>query len=163
MQTKIDITKAFADQFCSLELAKKAKTAGFTCANTFYSYDEAGEIGDGAWMERPEVIEQLRKMTGKADWKPPVMYPAINLAMAIGMLEYTDLEHGKVECYEYNGKYFFKYKGEVFQGEKLANVLVEVWLKHRKGDNPIGRTAALAISTKEDFEKGNFDNSTPPS
>jgi hypothetical protein len=128
-QIKIDLQKTFQDNLCSFDVAKKLKEAGMTCANTYYAFDDKGQINDGAWMENPEKIKER---FGLKDFNPPVMYPAINLAMAIGMIEDTDIDVKRFECYQFNGKYFFKYKDETYQSEKLVDVMLQVWLKHSK-------------------------------
>jgi len=116
MKNIIDLKKRFIDELCTFELAKKASVAGMTCANTFLSYDERGELGDGAWLE---------DVTGAK------MYPAINFPFAVIMLEDTDLELRKINFYEYNENYFFKYKSEMYQSANIVDALIMAWLKHK--------------------------------
>ena len=131
---KIDLQARFKAEICSFEVAKKAKLAGMTCANMFYSYDEQGNLGDGAWMEDEErIIKKFPMMAGK--FKAPVMYPAIMFPFAVGMLEDTDIDDWKkIEFYEFNKKYFFKYKDELFQSENIVDTLILFWIKHKKKD-----------------------------
>lgn len=122
MGNKIDLAKLFSDSLCSFEVAKKAKQAGMTCANTFYAFDSTGEVTDGAWLE---------KITGAE------MYPAINLPLAIGMLENTDLKFDKIDVSETDGKYSLCYEDEIYESTKLIDIFVEVWIKHRYIDKEI--------------------------
>lgn len=133
---KIDLQERFRAEVCSFEVAKKAKLAGMTCANTFLSYDEQGNLGDGAWMEDEEKV---RSKFGLKDFKAPVLYPAIMFPFAVCMLEDTDVDDwSKIEFYEFNKKYFFKYKEELFQSENIVDVLILFWIGHKKKDRGIG-------------------------
>lgn len=129
-QIKIDLQKVFTDQLCSFDVAKKAKEAGMNCSNTFYAFDEKGAVNDGAWMENEEMIKQ--QYPTLKNFTAPVLFPAINLAMAIGMLEDTDLEFPKLNVYQFGDKFFIKYKDETYQSEKLVDVVVLIWCKHKK-------------------------------
>lgn len=118
-QNKLDLKKLFLANICSFEMAKKAAAAGFTCANTFFSYDPDGSLNDGAW---------LQNVTGSK------MFPAINICLAIGMIEDLDssVEVLKIDLYEYSGKYFLKYKDQTCQSENLVDVIIEFWLANKK-------------------------------
>ncbi len=131
MKKQIDLRKRFKDNICSFDIAKKAAAAGMTCANTFYAYDEHGELTDGAWLA--EGVEGVNKnlLASLPNFKAPILFPAINLPMAIGMLEDTDLEYKMMDCY-FDEKYFFRYAGNIYKSNKLVDLLVEVWIKHKK-------------------------------
>lgn len=131
-RNKIDLSKRFRSEICSFEVAKKAREAGMTCANQFYSYDENGNLGDGAWMEDEEGIKKkFPQLEGR--FKAPLMYPAIMFPFAVGMLEDTDVEDwSKIDFYEYNGKYFLKHDSEMYQSENIVDVLVLFWIKNKK-------------------------------
>ena len=47
----------------------------------------------------------------------------------------TDIDDWKkIEFYEFNKKYFFKYKDELFQSENIVDTLILFWIKHKKKD-----------------------------
>lgn len=120
MKKQIDLSKLFIESLCSFECSKKAKQAGMTCANTFYAYNNKGELGDGAWLETVTGAE---------------MYPAINLAFAIGMLDDTNLKFDKVKCEEndvLSNKYSISYEDEVYKSNNLIDIIIELWIKHKK-------------------------------
>lgn len=139
-QQQIDLRATFDKYICSFEVAKKAKEAGMTCANTFYAYDVFGKITDGGWMDGDietgnEMAKMAKELRKKNNLPPIVMYPAISLPFAIGLLEDTKLdanEMKKLSCYEFNEKYFIKYKEQVYQSEKLVDIIVEFWIKNKK-------------------------------
>lgn len=139
-KTQINLREEFKQNLCSFEVAKKAKAAGMTCANTYFAYDKDGNIGDGGWMEDEKNIKMIREQTGKPNWQPPVFYPAINLAFAIGMLEHTDIDFGNFECFEIwdekkGLEFVAEYEGkEVFKSKNLTDLFVEVWIKHKNKD-----------------------------
>lgn len=132
MQNKLDLKKLFDDSLCSFEISKRAKESGMTCANTFYAYDEHGEVTDGAWMAEGGQGDTKNLLDSLPNFKPPILYPAINIAMALGLLEDCSLDFKKIDCYEFNGKYFFKHKEGLFQSEKLVDLFIEVWIVHKK-------------------------------
>lgn len=115
MKKQLDLSELFKKSLCSFEIAKKARAEGMTCANTFYAYDPNGDLGDGGWLE---------KITGTE------MYPAINLAFSIGMLDNTDLKSDKIQLSEEDGKYSLHYEDEIYQSENLVDVIVELWINH---------------------------------
>jgi len=123
MQNKINLQKRFKEELCTFEIAKQATNAGLTTANTYLSYDEHGEIGDGAW---------LTDITGA------IFFPAINFPFALVMLEGTDIELTKVDFYKFNGKYFFKYKKELYQSENIVDALILPWIAHQKKKSTTG-------------------------
>lgn len=129
MRKKINLTDLFKDSLCSFDLAKKAKLAGISPENTFYAFDELGEINDGGWMYGEKAKEFTAHIPG---WKPPVYYPAINLPFAIGLLEDCDIDPRDIECHEFNGKYFLKYKDTLLQGTKAVDLFVEFYLIYKK-------------------------------
>ena len=125
MKKPIDLAKLFKACLCSFEVAKKAKQAGMTSANTYFAYfayDVNGQVGDCGWLEKVAGME---------------VFPAINTAFAVAMLENTDLNLSKIELYQEltlhgpDGNFVFNYEGEVYKSENLVDVLVEVWIKHK--------------------------------
>ncbi len=140
-KTKINLTEEFKENLCSFSVAKKAKAAGMTSANTFYAYDPKGELIDAGWMEADNNIKMIREQTNKPDWQPPLMFPAINLPFAIGMLEDTtitkQIAEGKFECYELwdenkGIEFFFEIGSDKLKSRKLVDLIVEVWIKYKK-------------------------------
>ncbi len=122
----IDLKQLFLDSICSFEMAQKAKFAGMTCANTFFAYDESGQIGDGAWLENPpEMIKDLPA------FKQPVLFPAINLALAIFMLD-DILGADKIECYQIDDVYVCKFNGKGYEGKKLVDAVIDLWIHNKK-------------------------------
>ncbi len=122
METIIDLSKRFEAELCTFEVAKKARAAGMTCANTFLSYDENGERGDGAWLE---------KITGS------IQYPCINFPLALMMMEGTDLDFSKVQMVESEGKFVLKYNGEKIESGNIVDTLILAWIKHKKKEKNI--------------------------
>lgn len=125
----LNIADLFKQNLCSFEMAKKVKAAGMTCANTFFVYDDQGEVADAGWLES----------LGFNDF-----YPCINLAFAISMLDSKETigtlqDVNKIELWEMDSEsyptkkeYFFKYDGgEVLSSENLVDLLLEVWLKYK--------------------------------
>lgn len=136
---EINLTDEFKENICSFYVAKKAKAAGMNSANTFYAYDEEGQTTDAGWMESENNLKMLREQLKNPRWMPPVMYPAINLPFAIGMLEDTTIDHKKLECWEEwdeekGTTFFFKTGDDVMQNTKLVDLMVEVWIKYKKKD-----------------------------
>lgn len=124
MQT-LKLTDLFKENLCSFEMAKRVKEAGATCANTYFAYDDQGEVSNAGWLEN----------LGFNDF-----YPCINLAFAISVLEETQIDPDKIELwyldsesYPTKKEYFFKYDGgEVLSSENLVDLLLEVCLKNKK-------------------------------
>ena len=113
---KLDLRAEFKKSICSFEVAKKASEAGMSCANTYYAYDENGGLNDGAWLE---------KVTGAK------MYPAINIALAIGLLENLSIEPDLNAFSEKDNKFCFEHKGNTTEAETLADLCVLVWIKYK--------------------------------
>lgn len=119
--TKIDFQELFDFSVCSFEVAKKAAAAGMTCANTFFAYNEKGEVGDSGW---------LQKIYDKAKF-----YPVINTPLAIFMLEDTTIDLGDESFGLFNNTetktFVLKYKGDEISDANLVNVLVLAWIKYK--------------------------------
>ncbi len=113
---KIDLNEEFTKNICSFEIAKEAKAAGMTSANTFYAYSPDGTIGDQGWIE---------KITGAE------MYPCINLALAIGMIGDASIDPAAAYFYEGNDIYHFEYLGDEISEVKLVDLLVRIWIKYK--------------------------------
>lgn len=121
----LNIADLFKENLCSFEMAKKVKEAGATCENTYFAYDDEGEVTSAGWL----------KELGFND-----LYPCINLAFAISVLEETQFDPEKIELWYLDSEayptkkvYFFKYDGgEVLSSENLVDLLLEVWLKYKK-------------------------------
>jgi len=129
---KLNLKQLFTDNICSFEVAKQAKAAGITCANTFFAYDSEGGLTDAAWLEQ----------MGFTDF-----YPAINLALAISaiggdvVIDGQPIDPTKVELYSLDSeeyptttRYYFKYNGQLLAGdfENLVDLLVTIWIKYKK-------------------------------
>jgi hypothetical protein len=120
MKKIIDLQELFKSSVCSFEIAKQAKANGFNCENTFYSYDEQGELGDGGWLE---------KITGAK------MYPAFSLPLAMGYLEHTNIPPDKfkdIELSEIDGFYTIKYDTEIHTSKNVIDVILMFVFKHYK-------------------------------
>lgn len=116
---KIELKALFKGSLCSFDMAKKCAKAGMTCANTFFAYDEHGDINDGAWLQK--ISPQYK------------MYPAINVPFAILMLEDTDLKLFELELHIDSDELFhLRYGAEEYTGDNLPDVLLAAWLKHKK-------------------------------
>lgn len=112
-----DLKQLFVDNLCSFEVAKLAKQAGATCANTYFAYDKFGKINTGGWLESVGFDS---------------FFPCINLAFAISMLSECQIDFFKVEIYELEGMYYFKYHGCLELNEKnLPDLLVKAWIKYK--------------------------------
>lgn len=115
---KIDLPGLFKKSICTFAAAQKAAEHGFTCANTYYAYDERGEVTNGGWLQ---------------DVAGCKMYPAINIALAIGILEDTDVIKywDGVAIYLSNGMYYFKCDVFNAQNENLCDLLIDVWINFK--------------------------------
>lgn len=134
---KLDLKQIFDSNLCSFHVAVKAKKAGFTCANTFYAYDENGNVTDAGWMENGGQGEIKGLLASLPKFKAPTLYPAINICMAIGLIEDTTLDISKCEfkhTFTTKGewKYMFIYNKDEMFSERLADLMVLVWLKYKK-------------------------------
>ncbi len=114
---KINLTNRFREELCTFEMSKKAKIAGATCANTYFAYDNMGNVTSGGWLEGIGYDN---------------FYPCISFPFACVMLEDTDLDHKNVDLYEGDGSYTLKYKTEAYTSKNIVDVLLEIWLKHKK-------------------------------
>ncbi len=116
-EIKINILDMAKHYLCSFEMAKQASAAGMTCANTYFSYDENGNIGDGGWLEG----------LGYQNF-----YPCINFPFAVAMLEDTDLDASKVQVVKNGSKFIFSYDTETAESSNIVDVIIMMWIRHRK-------------------------------
>ncbi len=117
MSKKINLNELFVSSLCTFKGAKKAKAAGFTCANTYFAYEANGELCNAGWMEE----------LGKDS-----LSPAINIAMAIVMLEDTDLNQSEIELSNDDVKFTLKYGDDIFESTNLPDLLIELWIKYKR-------------------------------
>lgn len=125
----IDLKSLFTDSVCSFEAAKKARASGFSCANTFFAYDDKGEVTDGgAWLE--DIFNE-----------PDKFFPCINIAMAVSLLGDTDLDSNMILLFRMDKgpepfdrpNYVFQYNGKLeFTNTNLADLLIDVWIRYKK-------------------------------
>lgn len=114
----INLHDRFRAETCTFEMAKQAALAGMTPTNTFFAYDEKGEINDAGWMH-------------DMGYK---LYPCINFAFAAGMLENTSLDLTKISFYQQpDGLYIFETgSGQKYSSQNIVDCLVSVWLDHKQ-------------------------------
>jgi hypothetical protein len=98
-------------------MAQEVAKAGFTCANTYFAYDEYGAVlSDGGWMNEVFANE--------------IVYPAVNLPLAITMVgDIVDLS--KISSMENDGQFILVYHSKVYQSENLVDALLELWINHK--------------------------------
>lgn len=120
---KVDLKSEFQNNLCSFDLAKEAKKAGMTCANTFFAYEEDGSICDGGWIES----------LGYDGY-----YPAINLSFALFMLDEVPAKmYDIVKTDDEDRPYkvtFTRADSSVnyFEAAKLVDAVLLVWLKSKE-------------------------------
>jgi len=120
----LDLKQLFKSNVCSFEMAKKMKEDGMTCQNTFFVYDDHGEVADAGWLESLGYN---------------YFYPCINLALAIRMMESLPIQHEKIELWQIQegptlpAFYYLKYDGgQADSSENLVDLLLTFYLKHNK-------------------------------
>jgi hypothetical protein len=113
----IDLVQRFHAELCTFEMAQKAKEAGCSAANTYFAYDELGEKHDSGWMDKVGIKD---------------VYPCINFPFAASMVADLNLDADKVEFYQENNQYHFKTGDKIYVSANIVDVLVEVWISHKK-------------------------------
>ena len=119
MPQNINLTARFKAEICTFETAKKAKASGMTCANTYYAYDEKGELNNGGWLDG--IFD---------DYSPAIQFP-----FAVTMLEDIGIDIKEILLYQDDqdgGKFYLIYRKELLQSRNLVDVLVHLWLIHKK-------------------------------
>ena len=114
---KINLSERFRQEICTFEIAKRLHLAGMTCANTFFAYDEHGEITDAGWLESVAGMK---------------LYPCVNFAMACAMMEDTDIDFNNVGFYQDGDLYKISVKDQVWENANIVDLLMELWIKYKK-------------------------------
>lgn len=117
MKNEINILQRFRDELCTFEVAKKAAAAGMTCANTFFAYDEHGEVTDGGW---------LQKVTGLT------YYPAINFAMSVAMLENMTFPVSAIKLEQEGDSFFLTCNEITISANNIVDVIILTWIKYKR-------------------------------
>jgi hypothetical protein len=117
MSRIINLKERFKEEICSFEVAKKAKEAGMTCANTYLAYNNDGSVTTGAWLESVGYNH---------------LYPCINFVLACIMVEDVCPNPLKIELTENDGIYFFYYEGQSYQSNNIVDVMIEFWIKNNR-------------------------------
>ena len=120
---QIDLQKRFKAEICSFEMAKKIRAAGMTCANTYFSYDEDGQVGDGAWLG--EISERYG------------MAPCVQFPFAVAMLEeviedFDNISISRYDMADWGERFEVAYDGEAFESNNLVDAILSLWLKYKK-------------------------------
>ena len=121
-----NINELFKANTCTFEMAKVVKDVGMTCTNTYFAYDDKGEVTDGGWLDELGLQNQF--------------YPCINLAFALHMLEDTGLYPEKIELWSLDSNehptqtvFYFKYCDDpALESTNQVDLLLLVWMKYKK-------------------------------
>lgn len=121
METKkLNIKNIFNENVCSFQMAKRIKEKGITCANTYFAYDEDGQITTGGWLS--EISS-----------KYATFYPCVNTAMAIVIAEQTNADLKKIDVYKTESSYRLSYNDFFeIETENIADLFLEFWLRFKK-------------------------------
>ncbi len=112
--SKIDLKARFREELCSFDLAKKADKAGVTCANTFFAYDNKGNLTDGAWLASVGYD----------------MYPCINFAFACHLLAdcVTEEEFERISFSRIGEHYIISFEEFSHMSINIVDVVLSLYI-----------------------------------